>query len=200
MTITTYLFDFDDTIISTKIYAELYQPLLKMVKSKLKLTNSQLKQKAEDLGLKKNKFDRWDTGDLCRELNLLEEYYQVLEKQIKVMPVLHDTVINTFKKIKAKKRKIAIVSNSMRRTVNAYLHKYELVQYLDFTFTRDDAQCKKRDDPFWQKLIKKQKLNPRECLVIGDDPEQDVIVPKKLGFNTFLIKQPQDLLNVLTVD
>ena len=126
MAIKVYLFDFDDTIISTKIYAELYQPLLKMIKSKLKLTDAQLNQKAESLGLTKNKFGRWDTGDLCRELNLLEEYYQVLEKQIKVMPVLHDTVINVFKKIKAKKRKIAVVSNSMHRTINTYLHKYNL--------------------------------------------------------------------------
>src|SRR3989338_5872375 len=126
MAIKVYLFDFDDTIISTKIYAELYQPLLKMIKSKLKLTDIQLNQKAEDLDLKKNKFGRWDTGDLCRELNLLEEYYRVLEKQIKVMPVLHDTVISVFKNIKSKKKKIAIISNSMRRTVNAYLQKYDL--------------------------------------------------------------------------
>ncbi len=196
MVIKVYLFDFDDTIISTKIYAELYQPLLKMIKSKLKLTDSQLNQKAEGLGLTKNKFGRWDTGDLCRELNLLEEYYQVLEKQIKVMPVLHNTVISVFKKIKAKKKKIAVVSNSMRRTVNAYLHKYELDKYLDFTFTRDDAQCKKSDDAFWQKLIKKQKLNPKGCLVIGDDPEQDGAIPEKFGFNTLIIKGPQDLKKV----
>ncbi len=196
MAIKVYLFDFDDTIISTKIYAELYQPLLKMIKSKLKLTDPQLNQKAEDLGLKKNKFGRWDTGDLCRELNLLEEYYQVLEKQIKVMPVLHDTVINVFKKIKAKKRKIAVVSNSMRRTVNAYLHKYNLEKYLDFTFMRDDAQCKKSDDTYWKTLIKKHKLNPKECLVIGDDPEQDGAIPEKFGFNTLIIKSPKDLEKV----
>src|SRR3989344_7244083 len=196
MTIKTYLFDFDDTIISTKIYAELYQPLLKMIKSKLKLTDAQLNQKAESLGLTKNKFGRWDTGDLCRELNLLEEYYQVLEKQIKVMPVLHDTVISTFKKIKANKKKIGIVSNSMLRTVNAYLHKYELEQYLDFTFTRDDTQCKKSDDAYWQKLIRKQKINPKECLVIGDDPEQDGAIPEKFGFNTLIIKSQHDLKKV----
>lgn len=196
MAIKVYLFDFDDTIISTKIYAELYLPLLKMIKSKLKLTDSQLDQKSKDLGLTKNRFGRWDTGDLCRELNLLEEYYQVLEKQIKVMPVLHDNVISVFKKIKAKKKKIGVVSNSMRRTVNVYLYKYELDKYLDFTFTRDDAQCKKKEEAYWQKLIKKQKLNPKECLVIGDDPEQDGAIPEKLGFNTFIIKEAKDLEKV----
>ena len=79
MTINTYLFDLDDTLISTKIYAEIYKPILKMVKKKL--TDKQLDQKAKELGLEKNKFDRWDTGDLCRELKLLEEYYIVLVEQ-----------------------------------------------------------------------------------------------------------------------
>ena len=65
MAIKVYLFDFDDTIISTKIYAELYQPLLKMIKSKLKLTDSQLEQKAVALGLKKNKL-RTASSIFCR--------------------------------------------------------------------------------------------------------------------------------------
>ena len=134
MHIKTYLFDFDDTIISTKIYAEIYQPLLKMIKTKFKWSDTQLNRKAKELGLKKNKFGRWDTGDLCRELNLLEEYYDVLEEQIQVMPVLYKQVINTFKKLQKQEKTIAIISNSMLRTIKAYLNKYQLNQYVDFIY------------------------------------------------------------------
>lgn len=197
MPITTYLFDFDDTIISTKIYAEIYNPILRMIKNKYKWTDTQLNQKTKALGLTKNKFGRWDTGDLCRELGLLEEYYQLLERHIKVTPSLHNTVINTFKKLKMKKKKIGIVSNSMMRTITAYLNKYKLHPYIDFVFSRDAAGCKKQEDKYWTTLIQKHKLKPKECLVIGDDVEQDKIMPEKLGFKTFLIQKPQDLKKAL---
>ena len=195
MTIKTYLFDFDDTIINTKIYAEMYEPVLKMIKKKLNFKD--INAKAEELGLTKNKFGRWDTGDLCRELGVLEMYYQILEKHIKVVPVLHDTIITVFKKIKKQNKTIGIISNSMIRTITAYLNKYKLHEYLDFVFSSDDTESKKKEEIYWQKLIKKHKLKPKECLVIGDDPIQDEEVPNKFGFNTFIINDAKDLGKVI---
>jgi len=193
MTVKVYLFDLDDTLISTKIYAEIYEPILKMVKKKLKLTDIQLDQKAKELGLEKNKFNRWDTGDLCRELHLLEEYYKVLEEQIQVMPVLHDNVLQLFQKLKKQKKTIAIISNSMIRTIKAYVNKYELNQYVNFIYSRDDAGCKKSDEHYWKKLIESHHLKIEECLIVGDDHKQDILIPQKLGFKTFLIENPEDL-------
>ena len=164
-----------------------------MIKKKLKLTDKQLDEKAKELGLEKNKFNRWDTGDLCRELKLLEEYYNVLEDQIQIMPVLHEHVIHTFTRLKKQKKTIAIISNSMLRTIKAYLNKYELNKYVDFIYSRDDAGCKKNEEAYWKNLIKKQKLKIDECLVIGDDKKQDIVIPMKLGFKTFLIENPADL-------
>ncbi|MBI2661918.1 HAD family hydrolase [Candidatus Woesearchaeota archaeon] len=164
-----------------------------MVKKKLKLTDKQLDQKAKELGLEKNKFNRWDTGDLCRELKLLEEYYKVLEDQIQVLPVLHEPVINSFLRLKKQKKTIAIISNSMLRTIKAYVNKYKLNKYVDFIYSRDDAGCKKNEEVYWKNLIKKQKLKIDECLVIGDDQKQDIVIPQKLGFKTFLIKNSADL-------
>ena len=193
MTTNVYLFDLDDTLISTKVYAEIYQPILDMVKDKLNLTDTQLNDKAVEVGLDKNKFDRWDTGDLCRELNLLEDYYIVLEDHIKVIHGLHDLVIDIFKKLRKDGKKIGVVSNSMRRTIKAHLNKYELTEYVDFIFSRDDCNCKKRDDKYWQTLIEKESLDPKECIMIGDDPVQDIEIPSKFGFQTMLVSSSEDL-------
>ncbi len=106
MTTNVYLFDLGDTLISTKVYAEIYQPILDMVKDKLNLTDTQLNDKAVEVGLDKNKFDRWDTGDLCRELNLLEDYYIVLEDHIKVIHGLNDLIIDIFKKLRKDDRNV----------------------------------------------------------------------------------------------
>lgn len=194
MPITTYLFDFDDTLINTTIYAKIYEPILSMIKKKLKLTREEIDEKAEELGFKKNKFGRWDSGDLCREMGLVKEYYDILGKRIDVTPVLHDTVIELFKKVRSEKKRIGIVSNSMRRTIQLYLQKYDLLKYIEFVFSQDDAGCRKNDERFWKKLVSKEKLIVEECLVIGDDPVEDVEVPKKLGFKTRLIKDKEDLL------
>lgn len=197
MGVNTYLFDFDDTLISTKIYAEIYEPILKMIRKKLKLTNGEIDEKAMEWEFKQNKFGRWDSGDLCRELGLVEEYYNILGKHIDVIPVLHDTVIGLFKRIKSEKKRIGIVSNSMRRTILLYLRKYDLMGDIDFVFSQDDAGCRKNDERFWKKLIFKKKLVVRECLVIGDDPIDDVEVPKKLGFKTRLIKDKENLAKIV---
>lgn len=197
--IKTFLFDLDDTIIDTTIYAEIYHPILKMIKEKFKLNDQKLSKKVKSLGLEKNKFGRWDTGDLCRELGLLKEYYLLLEKNIKTKKVLRNEVIGLFKKIKMKKtQKIGIVSNSMRRTINLYLKRYQLNVFVDFVFSAEDVSCRKNQVKFWKKLIEKEKLNPTECLVIGDNNIDDVLIPKQAGFNTFLIRSAKDLEEIDT--
>lgn len=192
--ITTFLFDLDNTIIDGRIYAEIYQPILKMVKKMLNLKD--VDARAEKLGLKKNKYGRFDTGSLCKELGLLDEYYHILEAHIKIIPSLNKEIIPVLKNLKMTK-KVGIVSNSMQRTIELHLDKYKLKDYFDFIFSFGDAGCKKQDKEGWQKLIKKEKLNPKECLVVGDDPIDDEEIPKQLGFNTLLIKGSKDLKLVL---
>ncbi len=197
MGVNAYLFDFDDTLIKTTIYAKIYEPILSMIEKKRKLTREEIDEKAEELEFRRNKFGRWDTGDLCRELRLVEDYYHILGKHIDVIPVLHNTVIELFKKIKSDKKRIGIVSNSMQRTIYLYLRKYDLLKYIDFVFSQDDAGCRKNDERFWKKLILKEKLIVKECLVIGDNPVEDVEIPKKFGFKTRLIRDKEDLAKIL---
>jgi len=73
----------------------------------------------------------------------------------------------------------------MKRTIMAYLKRYGLSEQVDFIFSYDDAGCRKNQLNYWNKLIKKEHLNPAECLMIGDNLLEDVERPKKLGFQTF---------------
>ncbi|MBS3168854.1 HAD family hydrolase [Candidatus Woesearchaeota archaeon] len=198
-----FLFDLDDTLIDTKIYAQLYEPILRLIVEKRELTGKSLDKKAAEFGLTKNKYGRWDTGDLCRELGLLAEYYEELEKMIEMVPVLRDSVLDVFSKLREKKKKIGVVSNSMRRTIELYLQKYNLLPFVDFIFSQNDAGCRKNDPVFWKKLIQKEKLNPEESLVVGDDPIEDGEIPRSLGFKTFLIKSSEslrDLQKIITFE
>ena len=50
---------------------------------------------------------------------------------------------------------------------------------------------------YWKKVVVMQKLKPAECLIIGDHPLEDNTLPRKIGFNTFLLQSPADLPKVL---
>tara|TARA_Y100000034_G_C6857645_1_gene389986 strand:- start:195 stop:776 length:582 start_codon:yes stop_codon:yes gene_type:complete len=189
--ITTFLFDLDDTIVDGEIYAEMYAEILEMIKSK----GIDLNQEVKKLGLKKNKFSRWDSGDLCRRLNLLEEYYQILEPRLKTIPSLRTEIVPILKELKGKK--IGIVSNSMERTIKLYLKKYQLENYFNFIFSFENSEQMKNHQQCWQELIEKENLNPQECLVIGDDPIEDGEIPASLGFKTLIINNDQDLKGII---
>jgi len=181
MVITTYLFDLDGTIINHSIYARIYPKIIEMIKSKKKLTFFEINQKAQQLELKKS-HGRYDSGELCRKLGLTKEYYQILENNIKFSQP-NKKIIQLIKR-RSKKYRIGIVSNSMKRTINLYLNHYHLK--VNFIFSAEDAGCKKDNSNYWRKLIKKHKLKPKECVVIGDHILEDRIIPRKLRFKAKL--------------
>ena len=185
--ISTYLFDLDDTLIDTSIYREIYSEVLSKIKEKTDVD-------IDSLGLKKNKYGNYDSGELCRSLGLLDLYYSVLESQIEVKEVLHDSVLELFSLLRKKGKKIGIVSNSMLRTIKAYVDKYGLE--VDFIFSSDLTGCNKDSPEYWKKLIAAEKLDPEECLVIGDDKLEDVEVPGKLDFQTFYLDNVDKLREV----
>ena len=190
--ITTFLFDLDDTIIDGEIYAEIYPEILEMFKEQ----GIDVDKEAKKLGLKKNKFGRWDSGDLCRKWELLNEYYQILEPHIKSISSLKKEIVPILKKLES--RRVGIISNTMLRTIKLYLKKYKLEEYFEFIFSFEDSKFRKDNQHCWKDLIKRENLNPEECLVIGDDPIEDGEIPSKLGFKTLLIKQSEDLKQILS--
>jgi HAD superfamily hydrolase (TIGR01549 family) len=178
-----FLFDLDDTLIDTSIYAKIYPLIVSEVCSKLNIDKEELFSKASSLGLKKNKHGNYDSGELCNKLDLLDLYYSVLEKAIAVNDVLFSEVREVFSTLEKKGSRIGIVSNSMLRTIKLYLDKYNLK--VDFIFSSDYTGCNKDCNEYWKKLIAAENLDPSDCLVIGDDYEEDVKVPSSLGFKTF---------------
>ncbi|MFH1275773.1 MAG: HAD family hydrolase [Candidatus Woesearchaeota archaeon] len=190
--IKVYLFDLDGTLIDNNIYSEIYSKIIYMIKDKLGLSEEEIDRKAEKSGLDKNKSNRWDSGELCEKLGFLEEYYLILETEInlkkeKSKNILKIEIVNLLKQKKEEGKVVGIVSNSFTKTINLYLKKYELIDKVKFIFSSEDAECKKNEKEFWERLIEKEKLNPKECLVIGDNEIDDQKVPRKLGFSTQLV-------------
>lgn len=188
--ITTYLFDLDGTLIDEKIYSQIYVQIIAMLKKRLGLTEIEINQKAELGKLKKNKAGRWDTGELCQLLNCLEEYYHLLKSEIseKIKTIHNKEITALLTEAKKAGKQVGIVSNSFRRTINLYLTALKIEKQVDFIFSPEEAGGKKSELKFWKKLLEVRQLNPTECLVIGNDPVDDLEMPQKLGFKSKIVK------------
>ncbi len=196
----TYLFDFDGTIINTIIYQKIYSSILKMIQKKKKITQQTLNHQATLLNVHKNDLGRWDSGDLCKKLNCSSEYYKILNKYITTNNILKKHIITTFKKIKQHpQHKIGIVSNSMHKTIQLYIKKYNLTKYINFIYASDDNQPPSRKDhlSYWKTLFKRHHLKPHLTLVIGNNPNDDSFVPECLGFHSYLLEKETDILKVV---
>jgi len=89
--------------------------------------------------------------------------------------------------IKAKKNglKTAIV------TTIAYFQFKKAVEpikkYFDFIMTGFEAGCDKTNPKMYKKTLETLKVTPFEAVMIGDDVEIDVMLPKKLGIHAILL-------------
>ncbi len=197
MVVDTYLFDFDGTLVDTAIYGMMYEAIIERLKQKGKIVN--VDSAAQALGISKGKHGRYDSGDLCKALGMVDDYYDVLSEHIKVIPVLHEDARFVLKELKKRGKVVGVVSNSMQRTIRLYLDKYGISQYVDFIYSAGDAGCKKSSLEFWKRLIAVRKLDPVRCVMVGDTKIDDGEVPAKFGFKTFLLEDKQSLKKVLAI-
>lgn len=66
--------------------------------------------------------------------------------------------------------KLAVCSNSIKQTIQIMMEKSGLIEYLDFFLSNQDVEKGKPDPEMYVKAISKLDLQPRECLIVEDNP------------------------------
>lgn len=66
--------------------------------------------------------------------------------------------------------KIAVCSNSIRKTIEAMMEKAALIKYLDLIVSNEDVKNAKPDPEIYKNAIRTFCLEPCECLVLEDNP------------------------------
>ncbi|NTV24492.1 MAG: HAD hydrolase-like protein [Nanoarchaeota archaeon] len=179
-----YLFDLDDTIIDSSIYSRMYLELIE----KLKAAVGEEKVDSMAESLKKGE-KRPDTYELSKALGQTELYYKVLEQAIARTYSLKSPVITKiFKSLNVRKKKIGIVSNSQARTINLFLEKFLLLQYVDFV-----ESGRKETVFFWHEVERKHSLYKPNTLVIDDNADVLALV-SRAGYNVMSSKDMPKLL------
>ena len=185
--ITTYLFDLDDTIIDTSVYARMYHELITEIVVNLNISEIDLQKEITKLKQETGK-EKVDTYDLCEKLNCTEVYYKVLEKYVKHTYTLKTPAVPMiFKKIKANKKQIGIISASQERTIQLFLDRFNLAQYVDYIESGNKTTVL-----FWIQLEKKIMLDKNTTLVI-DDSDEILQVAEHAGYKVLNVKNIDNL-------
>ncbi len=107
---------------------------------------------------------------------------------------------NFFKKMNLKEGVKTFLSNSKKRgikiclitdlTARIQMEKVKSLsvdKYLDFIVSSEEAGKDKPHEAIFSLALKKLKLRPKECLLIGDDLEKDISGAKAAGIRTVLL-------------
>jgi putative hydrolase of the HAD superfamily len=103
----------------------------------------------------------------------------------------YPNVIPTLNKLK-KKYKLAILSDAPKFQAWIRLAAMEIQNKFDIVVTFDDTKVRKPSSKPFNYVLKKLKLKPIECIMVGDSLKRDIAPAKRLGFKTVFAKYGED--------
>lgn len=120
------------------------------------------KQKLEKLfGIGKIRKEDFD------KISSLKQYYTWQIGSERLEPTKKH--IDAFNKLKKEGYKIAVCSNSIKKTVELFMDKTELMPYLEFYLSNEDIQRKKPYPDIYLEAMKRFNAKPEECLILEDN-------------------------------
>lgn len=199
-----FLFDFDDTICNT---SKLFREQMSLAYDFLAINNPQISrdQWQKEIEAGNNKFfeqlgvcpDRWD--HVVDEL--IQKHPMPLEIQLKTKAIFQQTYNTPLEMLDGAQKglefltkvgiPIGIVTHANREWTFKKYNWLNLNRFLnwDDVYIVDENGHKTHES--WQEAIKYFKLNPENCVVVGDSPRSDINPAQKAGVkHCFLIENP----------
>lgn len=99
----------------------------------------------------------------------------------------YKNVVPTLKKLK-RKYKLVVLSDAPRIQAWIRLAAMDLQSMFDHVITFDDTGMKKPGRKPFVLALKRLKLKPDECVMVGDSLKKDIAPAKKFGFKTVFAK------------
>ena len=102
---------------------------------------------------------------------------------------LYDGVIDLLDTLKAKDKKIYLLSNAQRKFTENALNMFGLTPYFDGIIISSDEECSKPDKHYYDTLINRYNLDRGETIMIGNDYISDIKGAKEAGLSALYIHQ-----------
>lgn len=102
---------------------------------------------------------------------------------------LYDGVIDLLDTLKAKGKKIYLLSNAQRKFTKNELDMFGLTEYFDGIFISSDHEVSKPSPYFYNGLVEEFGLDKKESIMIGNDYKADINGSKRAGIKSLYIHQ-----------
>jgi beta-phosphoglucomutase len=123
-------------------------------------------------------------------VNDLKQQYTMEVVYAKCKPVFqHQFALS---KLKAEGYKLAVGSNSVRKTVEIMMEKSGLMQYIDFFLSNQDVGKSKPNPEMYTMAIKRLGIEPNECLIVEDN-DNGVKAAIAAGAHLLKVENPDDV-------
>ena len=174
------IFDMDNTLFDT--YGQLGVKILDEMIRRLK--NAGLTPEQEKVMREKYLFTGFRI--LARQLGLSEELKQIGMETYKSMDMSHITPYDDVFIIKQMEQKKALVTSG---TPEVQLKKVEILKIGDLfgDVVVDESNTPENKQKIFEELLKKNHVGPKETMVIGDNPESELLAGKNIGLVTVQI-------------
>lgn len=123
-------------------------------------------------------------------INELKQQYTMEVVYTKCKPVFQQQY--ALSRLKSDGYKLAVCSNSIRKSVEIMMEKSSLIEYLDFFLSNQDVKNGKPDPEIYILAIKKLNLVPDECLIVEDN-EHGVRAALASGAHVLKVESPEDV-------
>lgn len=136
-----------------------------------------------------------DSMSLGIDANRLMLHSEAYEKkywdEINVRLKNYPHTIQVLESLKSRDIKIATITDSdgIKGMKERRIKILGLDKYFDFIITGDDIGLNKPAVENWDKLLELSGLKGKECMMVGDHPDVDLVTAKKLGFTTVWTKE-----------
>jgi len=148
----------------------------------------------------KSKYDAYK--NLCKNLGI-----ETNDRNIKLIMFIRDKAeartklfprsLSMLRQLKKQGYKTGIISNTSVFSIEP-LKKTKFFSYIDYPLFSFDAGIIKPNSKIFKMLLKKARCKPEEAIMIGDTFEDDILPAKKIGMNTILFKDYNNLRKKLS--
>lgn len=117
--------------------------------------------------------------------DLIYEYRKMSRGYAKLYPKVAETLAKL-----AEKYILSIASYTQSSFTQPELKELSIEKYFSYFIFSSNIGFRKESPEFYKKCLQVVGKNPMNCVMVGDNYREDVLVPSQLGINTIWIKNP----------
>jgi len=123
-------------------------------------------------------------------VNELKQQYTMEIVYTKCKPIFQHQY--ALAKLSAEDFRLAVGSNSVRKTIDVMMEKAGLSKYIDFFLSNEDVIKSKPDPEIYITAMQKMNLSPEECLIVEDN-DKGIKAALASGANLLKVEHPGDV-------